>query len=608
MKTQSSLAVAALALALVAGSLQAQTVQEKVEAGKGKVEVAQLVELNGTITALDVATRDVTLKTDKGEEISFVAGPDVQRLADIKVGDRVEIQYYESLTLKLSKVEGGTPATSETATEMRAEPTELPGGIKSQSTTITAKITAVDATAGTVTLVGPEGPLGDARRRSGHPRQGQGRRSRQRDLHPGRRGLRLARREEVVPELALPTERGQGAGELDDEPATKRLASLLLFLALDGGAARRAGGGSASGAPGGRGPDGAGHHRRRRALPGPRRDGSARRAPRAGDRRPHRAARGRRQRRTREPGRRRVPAQYRDPAPGGCASSRSPTRTPSVEGLRRELLANVFLQRIQEAIRAYREARTQRQADARPAAGARRAGGLRRLGAPRALDLPPGYGRDRASLPRARAGAGDRLVRVRPRRPAMELPAPGAPRIAARGPAGAGLPLPRLRAAAVSVDARHRRAARRLDDRSRAGDRARPRSASCRICSSSIVLYIFTRWALNLIRLFFDGVGERRGGARGVRPGLGGAHLQAGAHGGGRVRPRRRLSVHPGVGIARLQGHLALHRAGLLARLLVGDLEHHRRLHHDLPPALSRGRPGADRRRRRNGARTSGCR
>ena len=157
MKTQSSLAVAALALALVAGSVQAQTAQQKVEAGKGKVEVAQLVELNGTITALDVATRDVTLKTDKGEEISFVAGPDVQRLADIKVGDRVEIQYYESLTLKLSKVEGGTPSTSDTATEMRAEPTELPGGIKSQSTTITAKITAVDAKAGTVTLVGPKG-------------------------------------------------------------------------------------------------------------------------------------------------------------------------------------------------------------------------------------------------------------------------------------------------------------------------------------------------------------------------------------------------------------------------------------------------------------------
>lgn len=157
MKNRLSLTVATLALALVAGSAAAQTVQEKTTAGKGKVEVAQLVELNGVITALDVATRDVTLKTDQGEEISFTAGEEVKRLADLKVGDRVEIQYYESLALSLHKVEGGTPSTSDSSSEMRAEPTELPGGIKTKQTTITAKITAIDATAKKVTLVGPKG-------------------------------------------------------------------------------------------------------------------------------------------------------------------------------------------------------------------------------------------------------------------------------------------------------------------------------------------------------------------------------------------------------------------------------------------------------------------
>lgn len=157
MKKQLTLSVVTLALALAAGSAAAQTVTQKAEAGQGKAEVAQLVELNGTITALDYTTRDVTLKTDKGEELSFVAGEEVKRLNDIKVGDRVEIQYYESLTLKLSKVEGGTPSTAEASSEMRAEPTELPGGVKTTSTTITAKVTAVDAKAGTVTLVGPKG-------------------------------------------------------------------------------------------------------------------------------------------------------------------------------------------------------------------------------------------------------------------------------------------------------------------------------------------------------------------------------------------------------------------------------------------------------------------
>ena len=157
MKKQLVLSVATLTLALAAASVQAQTVTEKAEAGKGKVEVARLVELNGTITALDVTTRDVTLKTDKGEDISFVAGPEVKRLADLKVGDGVEIQYYESLALSLQKVEGGAASAMEASSEMRAEPTELPGGIKTTQTTLTAKITAIDATANKVTLVGPKG-------------------------------------------------------------------------------------------------------------------------------------------------------------------------------------------------------------------------------------------------------------------------------------------------------------------------------------------------------------------------------------------------------------------------------------------------------------------
>lgn len=157
MKTRLSLTVATLALALVAGSVSAQTVQEKTTAGKGKVEVAQLVELNGAITALDYTTREVTLKTDQGEDVTFVAGEEVKRLNDLKVGDRVEIQYYESLALSLHKVEGATPSMADSSSEMRAEPTELPGGVKTKQTTITAKITAVDAKAGTVTLVGPKG-------------------------------------------------------------------------------------------------------------------------------------------------------------------------------------------------------------------------------------------------------------------------------------------------------------------------------------------------------------------------------------------------------------------------------------------------------------------
>jgi|MudIll2142460700_1097286.scaffolds.fasta_scaffold188749_2 hypothetical protein len=152
-----SLAAAALAVALVVGPARAQTVEQKVEGGQGKVSAAQLVELEGTITAIDAATRDITLKTTQGKELTFMAGEEVKRFDELKVGDDVFIQYYESLALSLSKVEGGVPTASETASEVRAEPSQLPGGIKTRQTTITAKITAVDAAKSTVTLVGPKG-------------------------------------------------------------------------------------------------------------------------------------------------------------------------------------------------------------------------------------------------------------------------------------------------------------------------------------------------------------------------------------------------------------------------------------------------------------------
>ena len=89
----------------------------------------------------------------------------------------------------------------------------------------------------------------------------------------------------------------------------------------------------------------------------------------------------------------------------------------------------------------------------------------------------------------------------------------------------------------------------------------------------------------------------RHGEARQLRRGLGGADLQDRPDRHRRVRADRRLSLHPGVRVGRVQGRLALHRHRLLAGILVRDLEHHRRLHDDLPPRLQGRRPREDRRR-----------
>jgi hypothetical protein len=131
----------------------AQTVQQKVSAEQGSAKPRRW-SWSATIHRSS-RRREVALKQEAGADRRRRS--EGQRLADLKVGDLVEIQYIESLTLSLSKAPGGVASKSEASTEMRNEPTELPGGIKAKQTTITAKVTAVDVAASTVTLVGPKG-------------------------------------------------------------------------------------------------------------------------------------------------------------------------------------------------------------------------------------------------------------------------------------------------------------------------------------------------------------------------------------------------------------------------------------------------------------------
>jgi len=134
----------------------AQTVTQAVAAGEGERAIGQLVEIRGAVQAVNLETREVTLKTEEGEVLTIEAGEEARNLDQLVIGDQVLIQYYEQLTLLLEKVEG-MPAQSEQVAMDRAEKGEKPGGIKMREMTITAKVVAIDTEASTATLTGPEG-------------------------------------------------------------------------------------------------------------------------------------------------------------------------------------------------------------------------------------------------------------------------------------------------------------------------------------------------------------------------------------------------------------------------------------------------------------------
>ena len=143
-----------LVLAILALSLGATAAPAEAADSKAAEAANPLVKVEGTIRAIDLATREVRFALEDGSETTVVAGDEIKRLDELKVGDRVTMEYFESVTLSLAKTDGAAPNTSEVEAERRNEPTELPGGMKTKQTKIVAKVTAIDAAAGKVTLAG----------------------------------------------------------------------------------------------------------------------------------------------------------------------------------------------------------------------------------------------------------------------------------------------------------------------------------------------------------------------------------------------------------------------------------------------------------------------
>ena len=121
----------------------------------GKVGVAQTVKATATITAIDKKTRDVTLKGPKGNELTLTAGPEIKNFDQLKVGDLVDAQYVEALTLQLVKGGGQKVELSEKTDVVGAKAGAQPGGAMGRQVTVIADVVALDAATQTVTLKGP---------------------------------------------------------------------------------------------------------------------------------------------------------------------------------------------------------------------------------------------------------------------------------------------------------------------------------------------------------------------------------------------------------------------------------------------------------------------
>jgi len=117
-------------------------------------EMSQLTHITATVTSIDRSDRSVTLKGDDGNEVTINVPTDVKAFDKLKTGDKVDIDYYESLAISLAP-SGSKP----TATERRGRSVDMGGGVRGREVMVTAEVISVDPNANTVTFKGPKGNI-----------------------------------------------------------------------------------------------------------------------------------------------------------------------------------------------------------------------------------------------------------------------------------------------------------------------------------------------------------------------------------------------------------------------------------------------------------------
>jgi len=147
-----------LAAACIRTAAQEQKEAPDRQQGEGpSVRDARLVSSSATVEAIDQKTRMITLRAPSGERITFKADDMIKNLSQVKVGDKVVVDYLESVAIQVVKP-GESEGDRETVVET-AEPGQKPAGVAAEKTTVTATIEKIDHSMPSITLKVPDGNL-----------------------------------------------------------------------------------------------------------------------------------------------------------------------------------------------------------------------------------------------------------------------------------------------------------------------------------------------------------------------------------------------------------------------------------------------------------------
>jgi hypothetical protein len=120
------------------------------------------VSATATIQAIDSTTRSITLRDEAGVEDTYVAGPEIARFDELKVGDKVKMTYYESVFLQVRKAgaagtTGAKPADSTLDAAVTRGKGALPGVTAAVQEKMTVTVKSIDPALPSLTVTTPDG-------------------------------------------------------------------------------------------------------------------------------------------------------------------------------------------------------------------------------------------------------------------------------------------------------------------------------------------------------------------------------------------------------------------------------------------------------------------
>lgn len=119
--------------------------------------VERTATATATVMSVDTTSREVTLFTKDGREITIVASPEVRNLAEIKDGDTLTIAYYGGIVASLAAGDAEPLGAQSDLTAARAAAGEKPGGAIASEFADTVTFDSYDAATSTVQFTPSDG-------------------------------------------------------------------------------------------------------------------------------------------------------------------------------------------------------------------------------------------------------------------------------------------------------------------------------------------------------------------------------------------------------------------------------------------------------------------